>query len=132
MDTQIRQLADADFDEAIEVMNHAFFADGSKDFRRILPKLYRPELMSFNYAAVCDGRIRAVVGVFPLGWCVDDTQLRIAGIGGVCTHPEYRKRGLMQELMPHCVNEARSQGYHLSWLGGQRQRYAYFGYEKCP
>ncbi len=133
MNTQIRQLSVADFEEAIEVLNHSFFADGSKDFRRLLPKLYQAtdELMSCNYAAVCDSRIRAIVGMFPLTWCIDDTQLRIAGIGGVCTHPEYRKRGLMQKLMPHCVNEARSQGYHLSWLGGQRQRYAYFGYETC-
>jgi len=38
---QIRQLCAADFDEAIELMNHAFFADASKDFRRLLPKLYR-------------------------------------------------------------------------------------------
>ena len=133
MNTQIRQLSAADFQEAIAVLNHSFFADGSEDFRRLLPKLYRAtdELMSCNYAAICDGRIRAIVGMFPLGWCIDDTQLRIAGIGGVCAHPEYRKRGLMQKLMAHCVNEARSQGYHLSWLGGQRQRYAYFGYETC-
>ena len=37
----------------------------------------------------------------------------------------------MQRLMRRCVEEARTQGYHLSWLGGQRQRYAYFGYERC-
>jgi predicted N-acetyltransferase YhbS len=133
MNVKIRQLSAVDFDEAIEVMNHAFFVDDSRDFRTLLPKLYRAtdELMSCNYAAVCDGRIRAIVGMFPLSWCIDDTQLRMTGIGGVCTHPEYRKRGLMQKLMPHCLNEARSQGYHLSWLGGQRQRYAYFGYETC-
>ena len=130
---QIRQLCAADFDEAIELMNHAFFADASKDFRRLLPKLYRAtdELMSCNYAAECDGGMKAIVGVFPLEWCVDEARLRIAGIGGVCTHPQFRGRGLMQKLMHHCVEEARTQGYDLSWLGGQRQRYAYFGYEKC-
>jgi hypothetical protein len=37
----------------------------------------------------------------------------------------------MQRLMQHCVGQMREQGYHLSWLGGQRQRYGYFGYEKC-
>ena len=133
MDAQIRQLSAANFDEAMEVLNLAFFADGSKDFKQWIPKLYRPtdELMSCHYAAMCEGRIRAVVGVFPLALNIDDTQLRIAGIGGVCTHPDYQERGLMRELMPHCINAARSEGYHLSWLGGQRQRYGYFGYEVC-
>ena len=32
---------------------------------------------------------------------------------------------------PNCVQAAPAEGFHLSWLGGQRQRYGYFGYEKC-
>ncbi len=133
MNVQIRQLSVTDFEEAMEMMNLAFFAGGPTQFQRIVPKLYRPtdELMSCNYAAVTDGSIKAVVGVFPLDWHIDHSLLRVAGIGGVCTHPDYRQRGLMKLLMPHCVQEARTQGYHLSWLGGQRQRYAYFGYETC-
>ena len=37
----------------------------------------------------------------------------------------------MQQLMAHCVQAAPAEGFHLSWLGGQRQRYGYSGYEKC-
>ena len=37
----------------------------------------------------------------------------------------------MQQLMVHCVQTAPAEGFHLSWLGGQRQRYGYSGYEKC-
>ena len=39
--------------------------------------------------------------------------------------------GYMQQLMAHCVQAAPAEGFHLSWLGGQRQRYGYSGYEKC-
>lgn len=134
MKGQIRQLSAADFEEAIDLMNFAFSSPGAPlDFERLLPKLYQAtdEHMSCHYAAVCDGGIRAIVGLYPLDWHIDGSRLRLAGIGGVSTHPRYRERGLMQKLMRHCVEEARSQGYHLSWLGGQRQRYAYFGYENC-
>ena len=133
MTAQIRQLSAADFDEAMDMMNYSFSVNSPTDFPRLLPKLYRAtdEQMSWHYAAILDGGIRAVVGLYPLEWYLDDSELRVAGIGGVSTHPRYRRRGLMQQLMGHCVEAARDQGYHVSWLGGQRQRYAYFGYERC-
>jgi len=37
----------------------------------------------------------------------------------------------MTALMQHCVTLMHEQGYDLSWLGGQRQRYGNFGYERC-
>jgi hypothetical protein len=37
----------------------------------------------------------------------------------------------MTVLMRHCVELMQQQGYHLSFLGGQRQRYLYYGFEKC-
>ena len=133
MTAQIRQLTAADFDEAMDMMNYAFSKDSPTDFPHLLPKLYQAtdEHMSWIYAGFLDGGMRAAVGLIPLTWHVDDVELRVAGVGGVCTHPRYRQRGLYQQLMGHCVEVARAEGYHLSWLGGQRQRYAYFGYEKC-
>ena len=133
MSDQIVQLSAADFDEAMAVMNCAFGKSPPSDFANLLPKLYRPEedLMACNYAMVRDGGIKAVVGLFPLAWKVGVSTLRIAGIGGVSTHPECRGQGMMQRLMRHCLSIMPEQGYDLSYLGGQRQRYAYFGYEKC-
>ena len=37
----------------------------------------------------------------------------------------------MQTLLEHCVAEAQAEGHDLSFLGGQRQRYRYFGYERA-
>jgi hypothetical protein len=33
--------------------------------------------------------------------------------------------------MNHCVQLMKAQGFHLSYLSGQRQRYGYCGYERC-
>lgn len=133
MSDSIAPLSAADFDEAMAVMNLAFRKTPPADFASILPKLYRPEdgLMSCLWALRRGGRIMAVVGVHPLAWKVGAATLPVAGIGGVSTHPDCRGQGMMQRLMTHCVRLMKEQGYPLSVLGGQRQRYGYFGYEVC-
>ena len=133
MSDRIAPLSAADFDEAMEVMNLAFGKSPPADFASILPKLYRPDdsLMACLWALRRDGRIRAVVGIHPLTWKVGAATLPVAGIGGVSTHPEFRGQGMMQRLMTHCVGVMKEGGYPLSVLGGQRQRYGYFGYERC-
>ena len=133
MSDSIAPLSAADFDEAMAVMNLAFDKTPPADFAGILPKLYRPEegLMSCLWAIRRGGRIKAVVGVHPLAWKIGGATLPVAGIGGVSTHPDCRGQGMMQRLMTHCVGLMKEQGYPLSVLGGQRQRYGYFGYEVC-
>ncbi|MDP6698193.1 MAG: GNAT family N-acetyltransferase [Candidatus Latescibacteria bacterium] len=133
MSTAIARLTAADFEEAMDVLNFSFGFDHPHNFEALLPVLYHPgaEAMSWNWALREEGSIRAIVGVFPLTWKLGDATLRIAGVGGVCCHPRYRKHGFMGQLMRHCVEAMREEGYPLSWLGGQRQRYGYYGYEKC-
>ena len=133
MSTAISRLHVEDFEEALDVLNLAFGKAPPRDFEAILPVLYRrgEEEMSWNFGLRENGRIRAIVGMFPLAYCWGGEILRVAGIGGVSCHPHARGRGYMQQLMAHCVEVAPAEGFHLSWLGGQRQRYGYFGYEKC-
>ena len=131
MTDQIVRLTAADFDEAISFLNLAFDEHGRHNFEQQLPALYQrnDEHMGCNLAIRHEGRIVAVVGVFPLQWCVGDVRLRIAGIGGVSTHPDCRGQGLMQRLMADALRQIELDRYDLSALGGQRQRYRYFGWE---
>lgn len=55
--------------------------------------------------------------------------IRSAGIGWVATDPEYRGGGLMTRLMHLCIDRAKREGYALSDLEGDRQRYGRLGYE---
>lgn len=131
--TDVVQLTGADFDEAIAFLDGVFGEHRPHDFATLLPSIYQPcdELMSCNHALRVDGRIRAIVGLFPIDWQVGGRRLKVGGIGGVSTHPGDRGKGYMGVLMRHCVERMKAEGFHLSWLGGQRQRYGYFGYEKC-
>ena len=133
MSLDVVQLSGADFDEAISFLDGVFGEHRPHDFATLLPSIYQPcdELMSCNHALREDGRIRAIVGLFPIDWQVGDRLLKVGGIGGVSTDRGARGRGFMGILMRHCVERMKAEGFHLSWLGGQRQRYGYFGYEKC-
>ena len=133
MTTELVQLRADDYEDAMDFMNMVFSAHGPIDFTQLLPVLYQPddELMGHNWAVREKGRIRAVVGSFPMQWQLGETTLEVAGIGGVSSHPRARGAGYMRQLMQHCVQRMRDENKHLSWLGGQRQRYGYYGYEKC-
>ena len=130
MSDQIVQLRACDFEEAISFLNRAY---GRINFATFLPGLYQPtdHHMGHNLAIRRDGRLVSVVGVFPIQWQVGDRLLRVAGIGGVSTDPDCRRQGLMQRLMEHAVELIGHQGYDLTMLGGQRQRYRHFGWEKA-
>ncbi len=69
--------------------------------------------------------------------CVDQ-QVRIGeattrdcGISGVSTLPEYRDRRLMSRLLRFSIRFMADEGYALSDLGGDRQRYGRFGWESA-
>ncbi len=133
MSEQITRLRANDFEEAIDLLNLVFSAHRPHDFERLLPKLYQPtdESMGRHLAVKRDGRIRAIVGVYPIELNIGNTPLTIAGIGGVSVHPRDRGRGYMKRLMEAALEQIHDESYEISWLSGQRQRYGYFGYEVC-
>ena len=106
-------------------------AGADVDFGSALPKVYAPGSgMAHIHALVTDERdsIRAMVGMLPGELHVGRMVLRTGFIGSVSVHPEDRGRGYMKELMAYWLREARATGVDLLLLGGQRQRYGYFGY----
>ncbi len=131
MSSQIIQLKAGDFDEAMGFLNEVFGEHAPHDFAHMLPSIYQPtdEHMRCNYAVRDRGRLAAIVGVFPIDWRVGGIALKMAGVGGVSVHKDFRGKGYMKLLMNHAVDEMRREGIDISYLGGRRQRYAYFGYE---
>jgi predicted GNAT family N-acyltransferase len=78
-----------------------------------------------------DGRIKALVGVFPVDVSVGGKRLRTCGIGMVAVHPYSRHSGYMKTLMAMADQAMRDSGAQFACLSGQRQRYQYSGFEKC-
>jgi predicted GNAT family N-acyltransferase len=120
-------------DEFIDFINYVFNMDGQvSDFYRLLPKLYKREYhpCEYNYLALENDRIKAAVGSFPGEVIVCGNRLTYQGIGNVAVNPYSRSKGYMKELMNQAIEDMLVKNVDFSVLGGNRQRYSYFSYEK--
>ena len=102
-------------------------------FAALLPKLYGIDagVGGNHLMAVEDGRILGLVLTETMSYTVLEKELKIACIGTVAVAGEARGRGIMKLLMSEALNRLRQKGCDLVFLGGQRQRYAYWGFEAC-
>ena len=104
------------------------------DFEKLLPKVYaHPGFAPLHALALEEGRIRGAVAMLPVELRLQGaaSPLRAGYIGSVSVHPKYRGRGFMKALLRMQIDEASRRDYDFLALGGQRQRYGYFGFEKC-
>lgn len=134
--------------EAIIDFGDAVFSRSHRphDFAKILPKLYGPGVdSSKDHLLVTpeDGEdIHALIysgtrTFRPSATWANASQkpehgadeLRVNGIGTVSVHHRERSKRYMRELMHTAIEDMMTEGVTLSLLGGQRQRYAYYGYE---
>jgi predicted N-acetyltransferase YhbS len=128
----VRNLRIEEYDAFMRFLERSYgFSPGA--FERFAPHLYRPseEMCAASYVVEDEDRIVSHVGLYPIEVVVDGVSIRIGGIGGVGTLPTERGKGHMTRLLYHAIDEMRAQGYPLSWLAGDRQRYNTFGWERA-
>jgi predicted N-acetyltransferase YhbS len=134
MTTTFERARAEDFDEIVDLANYVFsHSNGRVDFPSLLPKLYREQYGTAGYHCIAReaGHIRAIVGAFPIPMDVAGDRLLVCGIGTVCVHPYRRNTGYMKALMQMAHDGMAASGADFGCLGGQRQRYQYFGYDLC-
>ena len=100
------------------------------DFPNYLPYIYGEHATTGRYHFVVreNGEYAAAVLSFPNDLHVKDRVLGTVGVGTVCVREESRGRGYMTDLLAECLMDARDRGASLLILGGQRQRYEYYGF----
>lgn len=124
---------DLPFDELMQMLNDAFdFTASGRDFRNLLPKLYRPEArpQDENHIVSENGKCVASVGAYSHTLRVCGVKIPCRGVGNVAVLKEARSKGYMNLAMKDAMDKMVRDGVALSTLGGRRQRYRYFGYEK--
>ena len=110
------------------------FHETERKFIHLLPKCYREQYrpQDSNYVVIDENdALTAAVGAYDheimvCGYCIP-----CRGIGNVGVHPEHRNRGYMKAAMNQALADMITDGIALSTLGGRRQRYQYFGYDKA-
>lgn len=105
---------------AVKQIDHAFNEEGGEGFG------VRPE---WSLCAFDGVRIAATSGVYPFQMGFDGQEMACAGVTIVTTEPEYRRRGLVRELMTRTLHRAKADGQPVAalWasMGAIYQRFGY-------
>lgn len=125
---------DEDNKKLIAFLDEVFFTDDpeERDFLNLLPKCYKDKYRpAYNNFVVQDenGEFRSAIGSFYNDMTIGDEQIKACCIGNVAVGKKYRSMGYMIELMELSVEDMHKNGVDVAYLGGQRQRYGYFGFE---
>lgn len=123
-----------DMESIIDFINMVFsMLRVPHNFEEMLPKVYGSENCHPEIHAIAeeDGRICGCVGLYEFPLTVCGETLRVGYVGSVSVHPRMRGRGVMKALMQMQLEAAKEKGLDMVVLGGQRQRYQYYGFETC-
>lgn len=119
-------------DEIVEFIDYVFSkAHRPHDFASLLPKLYgvNGDGAAHHFVVREEGKLAATVLAYPVPIRIGAKTLMTLGVGSVSTHPRARGRGYMRLLMDAVDARAKETGAAFAVLGGQRQRYQYFGFD---
>lgn len=127
---EIVRLTSADYEQSIDFLDLVFSqAKKPHHFEKMLPRLAMPDAMTHHFALKRDGRIRAMLGVYPLETTIDGERFLFSTTGNVATHWRETGKGYMSALLDRAMTELHEIGADASRLGGHRQRYNRYGFE---
>ena len=127
-----QRLTAADRSEVLSVLNRSFSTDThTADFERNLPIMWAGEhdYMARHLGIRENGRLIALLGVYPLPVKVGGHDLLFSTVGNVATLQEARGKGCMRILMDAAMQELSRIGADASRLDDLRSRYNRFGYD---
>ncbi len=92
----------------------------------------QPHEPGFDYAmhrvGLLDAKVVSYAEVKPYTLRYGRAKLRVAGVGSVCTHPDYRRQGYAAAVLQDTLTYMAEQGVHLALLDGMRGYYDRFGF----
>jgi len=112
--------------ELIELANLVFRASAERPptMGEEFPLLLSAGNCEDLYVTRADGRLVSLVGVYRQTMVCDGLEVPVACLGSVCTHPDYRGRGLAGGLTDLAITRARQQGCLLMPISGSRTLYS--------
>jgi len=118
-----------DVADIVHVIATSFGAEGAEWNRKRLSKLKPVERKNLRCLAV-NGRIVSFLEIVPKRMYVGRALLRMAGIAGVCTDPEFRNKGYNRRLFADALDFMAREGYEISILYGIPGYYHRYGYRE--
>lgn len=129
---KIENPSSKDYESLMQFLEESY--DHSRGFfKNSYPQVMSKETIDYDNIFLIkeNKRIASLVGIYPQDVVLNGRKTTIGGIGSVSTHPDFRNKGYMRILMDFCIDEMKKRNYSFSILGGDRQRYNFWGYETC-
>lgn len=130
----VEQLHKEDFDECMDLIDLVFSqAHRPHDFRASVPKSNRPEeeLMNRYFGLRENGKLCSVLLCWPMEAEISGQSLHFYSLGNVATLHRCEGKGYMAKVMSRVQEYMKENGADICELGGLRQRYGYYEYERC-
>lgn len=119
----IRPLRVEELGEAIKLADDIFRDSEQISMAAAFPHLYTKNMPGQSYAAFEDGKLVSFLGLVPSVIRVGAARLKVFSLGSVCTHPDYRGKGLASAVMGQVMKHIDKAGASLLLVTGTRSLY---------
>jgi predicted acetyltransferase len=109
----IRRLKAEEADESIQLSSYAFQFSLTPEILEQRRRTLRPENV---WGYFIDGKLAAKLAVIPMRIWLNGRPVRMGGVAGVASWPEYRRQGLVRQLILHALGAMRDEGVNVSFL----------------
>jgi predicted acetyltransferase len=110
---EIRRFTMDDFDQGAALSEFAFQYELNDREREERRSRFKPEEY---WGYFVDGRLAAKLAILDLETWIQGRRMRMGGIASVSTWPEYRRKGLVAQLLAHALRVMKEQGQVFSAL----------------
>lgn len=109
----IKQLNETDYDRIFELSQYAFqYELSTSELEKKKAEAKRHKIWGWME----DGELAAKLHIIPLACYIDGEPFKMGGISSVATWPEYRRKGMVKELLQHALHDMKENGQQLSFL----------------
>ncbi len=127
---EFRKIEEKEQEQVVFVISQAFFSDCESEKKQIVKDRFRYE--DFIGAFTENDKLVAIVKTEPHFMWLDGNSVKSGGICYVASLPEYRREGIISNLMKNTCEEMYDNQYVMSYLYPfSHTYYRKFGYELC-
>lgn len=119
---EIRHVKANEIDQAIQLADEIFRGEGHSSMGDAFPHVFSKG-MNHSLGAFEDHKLVSFMGLVPSKINIGQAQVNTFSIGAVCTHEDYRRRGISSKLLKKVYQYIDQAGAALLFISGDRGLY---------